>query len=195
MSYFKKTEYEIVPTQSFTILRNCSGCGRKTCFKNTNRFRVNANGNKLDVWLIYQCEKCRHTFNITIYERQSPASIPKEEYRGFLENDEQLAMRYGTDTGLFTRNRAEIDFDHIDYRFKKLSETIKSDACEGREMITIQNPYGLKIRLEKLAADILGMSRNQIKKQMQEGKIKIFYFPCIFPDEIFIVTLDSKRAD
>ena len=34
MSYFKKIEYEIVVEESFPVLRNCAGCGRKTYFKN-----------------------------------------------------------------------------------------------------------------------------------------------------------------
>lgn len=54
MSYLKKTEYEIVLNESFLVVRGCQGCGRKTHFINTKKFRINASGNKLDVWLIYQ---------------------------------------------------------------------------------------------------------------------------------------------
>lgn len=72
-------------------------CGRKTHFKNTKKFRVNANGNKLDIWLIYQCENCRHTLNLAIYERQKVSSISKEEYKCFLGNDEQLVELYDKD--------------------------------------------------------------------------------------------------
>jgi len=70
MSYLKKIEYEIVLKDSFRIIRNCPKCGRKTYFQNTKKFRINANGNKLDIWLIYQCEECNHTLNLSIYERQ-----------------------------------------------------------------------------------------------------------------------------
>lgn len=83
MSYLKKLEYELVLNESFLIVRRCSGCGRKTRFQNAKKFRVNANGNRLDVWLIYQCELCKHTYNLAIYERQSVSSIPKEEYLCF----------------------------------------------------------------------------------------------------------------
>ena len=95
MSYLEKIEYEIVPQDSFALIRNCSGCGKKSYFINTKRFRVNANGNRLDVWLIYQCEKCKHTYNLAIYERVKVSSVPEEEYRCFLRNDEQLAEMYG----------------------------------------------------------------------------------------------------
>ncbi len=93
MRYSNEKEYQVI--------HKCGHCGRKMVFITTRRFRVNANKNKLDVWLIYQCKKCKHTLNIPIYERVSPQKIPKELYERFLENDEELAIRYGCDTALF----------------------------------------------------------------------------------------------
>lgn len=65
---------------------------------------------RLDVWLIYQCRKCKHTNNLTIYERVRKASLPTELYTGFIENDEELARTYGTDKSIFSKNKAEIDW-------------------------------------------------------------------------------------
>ncbi len=96
MRYSNKKEYEVI--------HRCARCGRKAVFINTRRFRVNANGNRLDVWLIYQCKKCKHTLNIPICERISPQKIPRELYEGFLANEESLAIQYGSDTALFKRN-------------------------------------------------------------------------------------------
>ena len=79
------------------VLHRCARCGRKMIFISTRRFRVNANKNRLDVWLIYQCERCRHTLNIPIYERVSLEKIPQDLYEKFLANDEELAVRYGAD--------------------------------------------------------------------------------------------------
>ena len=90
--------------KEFQVVHQCARCGKKAVFINTRRFRVNANKNKLDVWLIYQCEKCRHTLNIPICQRISPQKIPKELYEGFLANDGDLAARYGSDKALFKRN-------------------------------------------------------------------------------------------
>ena len=87
--------------QEYQIIHRCGRCGKKAVFVSTRRFRVNANKNKLDVWLIYQCKKCKHTLNIPIYERVSPQKIPKELYEGFLANDEELALRYAADPALF----------------------------------------------------------------------------------------------
>ena len=53
-----------------TVLHRCGGCGKKQPFVNTGKFRVNANGSRLDVWLIFRCSKCKHSWNLTVYERR-----------------------------------------------------------------------------------------------------------------------------
>ena len=77
-------------------------------FVNSGKFRVNANGNNVDVWLIYRCRKCKHSLNLTIYERTKPGKIPQELYEKFLENDEELAESYGNDIESLRKNRVEI---------------------------------------------------------------------------------------
>lgn len=173
MSYLKKVEYEIVPKESFAVLRNCAGCGKKVRFKNTKRFRVNANGNKLDVWLIYQCERCKHTFNLTIYERQKAAAVPVEEYRRFLDNDEELANEYGRNFQFFKKNKAEVDFENADYRIVKLQETVDESDCRPQMLLMIHNPYGLKIRPDKQIAEVLGISRSRVKSMTENEQIKV----------------------
>ena len=173
MSYLRKIEYEIVLRESFSVIRGCSGCGEKTHFKNTKKFRVNANGNKLDVWLIYQCEKCKHTFKLAIYERQKVSSIPKEEYERFLSNDEQLAEIYGKSMQLFRKNKVDVDFERLDYDFIKRHEIIKDSDLEEQTALVIYNSYGLKIRPEKQIAEVLGLSRSQVQKMIQQGDIEL----------------------
>ncbi len=173
MSYSKKIEYEIVPEESFSVIRNCSGCGKKTSFKNTKKFRINANGNKLDVWLIYQCEKCRHTWNLAIYERQKISAVPAEEYQRFLQNDQELAQQYGRNIRLFQKNRAKVDSEQLAYRFVKLSDTEPEDRCGHLVLLTIQNPCELKIRPEKQIAGALGISRSQVEKWKARGVIEV----------------------
>lgn len=173
MSYSKKLEYEIVLKDSFFVIRGCSKCGRKTCFKNTKKFRVNANGNKLDIWLIYQCEECKNTFNLAIYERQKASSIPKMEYKGFLENNEKLAETYGKNVQLFRKNKTDIDFERMNYDVVKLHESVESSDSDLQAVVTIHNPDQLKVRLEKQIARDLGLSRTQVKALIKKGKIKL----------------------
>lgn len=68
---------------------------------------MNVNGNKVDVWLIYRCKKCKHSWNLTIYERVRPSKIKQGDYELFMENDYELASEYGKDISFLKRNNAE----------------------------------------------------------------------------------------
>ena len=160
------------------VYHRCGGCGKKQEFLNSGKFRVNANGNQLDVWLIYQCEKCKHTYNLSVYERIRPGKIPKDLYLKFLANDEETALTYGTDKELFVRNRAEADWEGIVYELLPVQAGTKETQNyhwireDGKtESLRIHNPYGIPVRADKVLAEILGMSRSRIKKLMQEEKI------------------------
>jgi len=175
MSYLRKIEYTIIPEESFKIIRNCSGCGCKTVFHNTNRFRINANGNKIDVWLIYQCTKCKHTSNLTVYERCRPDSIVKEEYEGYLRNSEKLALGYGRDSQFFARNRVEVDWSNINYIISRKTDIlIETDQSyhEG-DLLIVYNSYALKIRTDKIVSEILNLSRSRVKGLKKSGIIVV----------------------
>jgi hypothetical protein len=176
MSYVRKTEYKIQPEESFQIIRNCSGCGGKAVFHNTNCFRVNANGNKIDVWLIYQCSKCKHTSNLTVYERCKPDFIPPGEYEEYLSNSKNLALRYGRDTQFFARNKAEIDWANIKYTIIRQNDIIpiKEFAClqeqiHSGDLLVIRNESALKIRADKVVAEVLNLTRATIKRLEKTG--------------------------
>lgn len=173
MSYLKKIEYEITLKDSFWIIKSCPKCGRKTHYRNTKKFRVNANGNKLDVWLIYQCAECKHTLNLAVYERKKVSSIPKEEYQRFLDNEEQLAEMYGRNMRLFRAIKADIDPDRLHYDFVKLQETTENRGFGERILITVRNPDQWKIRSEKQIAMVLGRSRSQVKSLLEAGEIEV----------------------
>ena len=162
----------IVPTNSFQVIRNCATCNRKTRFQNSKRFRINANGNKIDVWLIYSCEQCKHTFNLSVYGRKNPHQISPEEYQQFLQNDELLAEEYGRNKNFFIQNKAEIDWDTISYYYSTESGQVPKivpTSFVGR--IYLRNDYDLNLRTDKVASEILQISRSQLIKMIKNQKI------------------------
>lgn len=167
MSYLENKEIKIMPRGSYKIIRNCAKCGCKTNYINTNNFRVNANGNCLDVWLIYQCEKCKHTLNISIYTRVNPSEVKAEEYEKLLSNDKSLAFKYGVNRELFSRNKAVINESAMKYDLIN----IKNKICANYKSIRIYNDYGLKIRMDKLIAETLKMSRSEVREKIKKQLI------------------------
>ena len=126
MCYLENKEFKIIPKNSYEVTRNCAKCGCKTNYINTNNFRVNANGNTIDVWLIYQCKKCKHTFNLSIYKRVNPFEIDKLEYEKFLSNDKELAFKCGINKELFEKNKADISESNIEYDIIQSKNEVKN---------------------------------------------------------------------
>ncbi len=168
MSYLNTIEYTILPIHAYKIQRNCSGCKGKSNYINTGNFRVNANGNRIDVWLIYQCEKCRHTYNLTVHERVKPTEIPEENYKRFLANDAKLALEYGMNKALLAKNKAFISDEDMGYELLPKASDEKLET-----QIILHNPYELKVRNDKLVSEILQISRSQAKKMLDDGSVKI----------------------
>lgn len=164
------TQWRIIPTNSPLIIRNCSKCGQKSEYINTGNFRVNANGNNLDVWLIYQCNKCKTTYNLSIYERISPNKIPKSEYEKFLANDIDLALQYSLNKDVLRKNKAQAVLDMVEF-------VIAGDtAMEGlpqHNSVTVEiiNPYNLPIRTLRLIASQLNLSRSKVRRLIEQGII------------------------
>ena len=177
MCYQRIYEYEITPEESYSILRNCSICGGKSVFMNTNHFRVNANGNRIDVWLIYQCSKCKHTFNLTIYERQKADQFSPSLYQGFMNNEKTLAMKYGTDKAFFVKNKAEIDWSCVKYQLLNTKSLLcsveESILFHPGDLLQISNPSGLKVRNDKIIAELFRITRNAAKHLEEAGSISI----------------------
>ncbi len=168
MSYVKKTQWSIEPDDSFKVIRNCSKCGSKTNYVNTNNFRVNANGNNIDVWLIYQCEKCKNTWNLEIYKRIKPSKLSQSEYQKFLDNDRALAFKYGTEKEFFKANKATIHEESMKFQAINIDG---HTVVERGQILVIRNPYGLKFRLDKVLSEIMGKSRSDIKDLIERKKI------------------------
>lgn len=168
-------DYEIVPLGAFGIIKNCAGCGRKVSYVSTGNFRINANKNQLDVWLIYQCPKCKHTFNLSVYERVRPDRIDAAEYQRFLENDADAALRCGLDRFIFAKNRAEIDWNGMAYELRAVDgeEREGQGNCSEEKYLRVQNPWGLKIKAESIAAKLLQTSRSRVKRMAQEETLTI----------------------
>lgn len=168
MSCSEKYIWSIVPENLPVVKRNCPKCKCKTNFVSTKKFRVNANKNHIDVWLIHQCEKCKSTWNMTILERVNPADIDKELYEKFAANDEDLAVKYGFDLSAYSRNKAEVVLDNVNYKVRKDDDLDYS--CKDIE-IEVKSDNATDLRVDKLLADNTDLTRSKIQKKCKDNSI------------------------
>lgn len=86
--------WKVRPVKPPAVRRQCPGCGTaKSIYESTGKFRVNANGSRLDVWLIYRCVRCKKSWNMEILERMETGRLSEEERLSYLENREEAALR------------------------------------------------------------------------------------------------------
>lgn len=188
MSYIKKEEWTILPGEAPAIRRNCSGCRKSSIFRSSGNFRMNANGNKLDVWLIYRCEKCDTSWNMDIYTRVAPGTLGQDLYNRFLENDADTALEFGCRKEILSRNKAEALWEQVPLKVEKTFHEAK-DAGETLDyaermisaentvpverIVSIHNPYEIPMRLDKLLCRELNCSRKDVACLEDSGGLYI----------------------
>lgn len=162
MSYQIKKEWLIKPKSTPVVRKNCSKCGTKTHFINSKKFRVNANGKNIDIWLIFNCEHCKSNWNMTIHERINPKTIDPVLYYQFLSNDGELAEVMGSDLKLHVKNKSECVYLDQAYHIEEvvISRTDKAESYE----VTLRCPLPISMRVDKLLSIQLGISRSSVQK-------------------------------
>lgn len=173
MKTVKHYTWLIEPVNTPFIRKKCSKCNCSTLFYCSNKFRLNSQKKYIDVWLIYRCEDCDTTYNLTILSRTKPHLIDKELYRKFSENDESLAWKYTFDRDILRRNNVEPDFSNFEYNIMHESillsdiPNMKVDRIDFR----VQIEYHLPIRLDTIIRKCLGISTSQLDRMLDIGLI------------------------
>ena len=166
-----RVKWIVTPKELPKVLRRCPKCGKKTEYENSGKFRVNANGNLLDVWLIYCCGICGTSWNMTVYERIAAKDLESGEYMGFLSNDAALVARYGSSRAVFAANRAEPVVHAGEYTVR---ETKLPELCRAQEWneTEISLDGTIKIRVDALFARQWGISRSRVKELCSRGLLR-----------------------
>jgi hypothetical protein len=100
--------FVVTSTAPPPIAWHCPTCRRTERFACSQRFRANANGKLVDIWLIYRCERCDQTKNITVVERRPVAKVPRPLLDAAMDNDPATARRLSRDVALLKRAGARI---------------------------------------------------------------------------------------
>ena len=170
--------WAVVPTCLPLVRRRCHTCASER-FRANGKFRVNANHKLLDAWLLVLCTACGETAKLTVLERINVRSIRPELLERLHENDLDLAAELLQDPVVQRRNRIALDWDNA-WRL----ETGGSDygQCEVVD-IAVRFAARIPVRPVRLIAEGCGISRAEVERLIEEGKL------------VAAVKLNGKLAD
>jgi hypothetical protein len=159
--------WTITPTRPPEPVLPCSTCGAQKPFHSSGKTRLNANGKKLDAWLIYKCDDCDKTWNCPLFERRAVGDIAAETLTALLSNDPNWIRQQEFNHGRlrrFTHHIAEFG----DYEISK-SEDVRTTPCRIEIILTLP----VALRLDRLLAIELNVSRSKLAEMFQRGTLGI----------------------
>jgi hypothetical protein len=160
MSDILVVRWTILPQEPPRPLLHCRRCGGTRSYKSGGKIRVNANGKRVDAWLIYRCTSCDGTWNRPILERRLVQTIDPLFLASLSANDAEVANRIAFDVGVLRRWTPRLEQASNAVVAK---EVIVPSAVQPRALrILCTVPHPVTLRLDRLLADELGLSRSRI---------------------------------
>jgi hypothetical protein len=141
----------------------CVDCPSKSATTGKGRFRVNANGKLLDVWLLVRCVSCDRTSKLAVYERAPVRSLDPALLDGYHVNDSKLVATTLLDPLFARRHGLALDWQgawQLDAQPARLDE-----AWPWQAAVDFEDP--VPIRPDRLIAQGLCLSRNEVLRRIK----------------------------
>jgi hypothetical protein len=158
-------EWMIRGTRLPEIVKPCVDCSSKL-HRPSGKFRMNANGKLLDVWLLVLCTKCGRTSKVTIHERVPVAALGNERIRRYEANDSASVEAAMMDRNIAHRNNYRLDWEGA-WRL----EVQPVAPSGGRVRVRFEVPA--PIRPVKILMRGLALSRGKVIEAVDAGRIKM----------------------
>jgi hypothetical protein len=168
MSEASRVQWTIVQQTAPQPWLNCPRCGGPKPFRSSGKLRQNANGRRLDAWLVYKCKSCECTWNRPILERQ-----PVRTALAALGSDQtDLVRRLEFDVAALGAHARRVDeFDDVVVSRQTLSQP---PVPTQRLDILCIVPQPTRLRLDRLLASELRVSRRRIQALAATGSLTVF---------------------
>lgn len=149
--------------------RSCARCGTQRAFECSDKFRLNANGRRLDAWLIYKCIACDDTWNYTLFERSNTRDLDPVLLSALEANDPALVSRFAYDIASLRRVVHRVE----EFAGSVACKEIVADrpVAPKRLEIVLAMPIPAAVRLDRLLATEFGLSRARINAMVDVAHI------------------------
>ncbi|WP_232320333.1 DUF1062 domain-containing protein [Herbidospora daliensis] len=141
----------------------CVDCASASATTGEGRFRVNANGKLLDVWLLARCVRCDRTSKLTVRSRVPVGSLDAAALRGYRDNDPGLVASTLLDPLVAYRNGFALDWTGA---WRLLGPAVPLDGgWPVRVEVGFDDP--VPVRPDRLIAQGLGLSRGEVTRRVK----------------------------
>ena len=169
MSNTLRVQWTIAPGTEPQPWLNCSRCRGPRRFRSSGRIRVNANGRRIDAWLIYRCVVCDGTWNRPIVERREVAALDRPFLSSLQVNDPDLAAGLAFDVAGLKRWTDQVqEFEDVVVNRYMLSESVRPVLRLEIECRVLRQTG---LRTDRLLANELRLSRSSIRKLAKAGRL------------------------
>jgi len=124
----------------------------------------------VDVWLIYRCSACDQTWNCPVHERCRISDIGRDAFEAFCSNAPDMVRRFATDVDWLAR-RADRVIPSGDMRVDKTPAGRSCADPDGIEIHLVADEDA-RVRLDRLLATELGLSRSAVQRLARSGGLK-----------------------
>jgi hypothetical protein len=172
------------------IVKPCPDCPG-THHHPTGRFRVNANGKLLDVWLLLRCAACGQTSKVPVHERVHVQSLEPARRLAYQTNDPALVHELTMSASLAAKNRYRLDW--ADTWELQTGTPFYSPGDPAPLTVVISFELPAPVRVERLLMLGLGLSRTQVRRMVADGHIHLPLALDAKAHQDFEVTVDGDR--
>jgi len=166
---YNEVTWHIVPKNTPLVIRHCSKCNKKMEYYCSEKFRMNGNHTRIDIWLIYKCSKCDTTLKLTIDKGIKPHDISSELFDQFTYNDEKLAWDYAFDRNFLKKNDCVVQYSDVTYYI----EGFTPQNWDEYLTVHLKSEYIFNLKLSVCLAGILGISVGKVRNIVSAGLITV----------------------
>ena len=166
MSNVLRVQWTIIPGSAPEPRLNCNRCRDTTRFRTSGKIRVNANGKRVDAWLIYKCTSCDNTWNRPVLERRHVSTIDPRLLASLQTNDPDLSRRLA-----FQQLRRKLKVEHVDDATVHKEVVSESARPAQRLEIVCVVAETTDLRVDRLLSTELRLSRSRIRNMQNAGRL------------------------
>jgi hypothetical protein len=167
----RSERWSIRPLELPRPWRYCASCATARAFVCSERFRVNAQKKSLDIWLNYRCECCEDVWRFPLLERRSVSEIGPA-LDDFARHDPATVWKYAFDIPRLRPHVIRIDTD-VRVQIDR-SPLAAAGAAAEHICIDFHVPFPCDIRLDRLLAGELGISRSTLQGWYERTRLQVW---------------------